>query len=130
MLYVLRKMKVTIITAILSLLVGFALGYHQNLRETDEYIHVVQVNGTIIEGDSLTIGTEELNELNDLIFRTYGQDHKILQILVKTEEKVVMYIGGRTKGEPDPHYTSETPITAEKKNGAWTITEIKLGSAI
>ena len=123
-------MKSIIITTVLSLIVGFALGYIQKVRETDEYIHVIQVNGTLIEGNFQTIGKEELKELNDLVFETHGEDHKILQILVTTKQKVNMVVGISNQVRPHPNFTSEIPMTAEKKDGYWSITETKPASAI
>ncbi len=123
-------MKASIITGIICLVVGFGLGYFQKVRETDAYIHVVQVNGTLIKGKFQTIGTQGLKELNDLIFETQGADRKILQIMVETENKVKMIVGISNHDQPHPNFSSEIPMTAERKNGTWSITEIKPASAI
>jgi len=108
-------MKASIVTGIICLVVGFGLGYFQKVRETDAYIHVVQVNGTLIKGKFQTIGTQELKELNDLIFETKGADRKILQIMVETENKVKMIVGITNQDKPHPHFRSEIPMTLEKK---------------
>ncbi|WP_269527238.1 hypothetical protein [Coraliomargarita parva] len=123
-------MKSIIITATLSLLIGFALGYLLKVRETDEYIHVVQVNGTLIEGQFQTIGKEELKALNDLVYESKGADYKILQILVQSKEKVRMIVGISNRGKPHPGFTSEIPMIAEKKDGVWSITKTGLATAI
>jgi len=123
-----QKMKACIITGILCLLVGFGFGYYQKVRETDAYIHVIQVNGTLIEGKFQTIGTEELKELNDLVFETQGADHKILQIIVEKENKVKMIVGISNQDQPHPSFPSEIPMTAEKKDGTWSITKIEPAS--
>ena len=123
-----KLMKASIISGIICLIVGFGLGYFQKVRETDAYIHVVQVNGTLIEGEFQTLGMAGLEELNNLVFDTQGAGRKILQIMVESENKVKMVVGVSNHDQPHPNFHSEIPMTAEKKNGTWVITEIKPAS--
>ena len=121
-------MKRIIIVGLTCGVIGFGVGYFQKVRETDEYIHVVQVNGTIIEGYFESIGIKELKQLNDLIFETHGADYKILQVIVKSENEVNLTVGISDGHEPHPRFQSEIPMTAKKENGIWTITEIRPAS--
>ncbi|MGJ8640233.1 MAG: hypothetical protein ACSHYA_12660 [Opitutaceae bacterium] len=121
-------MKRIIIVGLACGLIGFGIGYFQKVRETDEYIHVIQVNGTIIEGNFLSIGIEELKALNDLIFQMKGADYKILQVIVKSENEVNLTVGISDGHEPHPRFQSEIPMTVKKRDGIWTITEIQPAS--
>ena len=68
--------------------------------------------------------------MNDLVFESNGADHKILQILVQSEEKVKMVVGISDLEKPHPNFTSEIPMIAEKKDGYWRITKTGLATSI
>lgn len=111
-------------------LIGFLGGYFLNVRETDAYIHVIQVNGTVIQGEFQSIGLSELEELNDLVFQAHGSSHKILQILVTNSNEVELIIGGFDDHKPHPHQISEQTYLAKKKDGRWEIKAKGLASTI
>lgn len=100
------------------------------MREADQYVHVIQVNGTIIEGDFQSIGINELKELNDLVFQSQGANHKILQVLVENSNEVKLITGGFDDHKPYPHQTSELTYLAKKIDGHWEITAEGLSTII
>jgi hypothetical protein len=115
-------MKRIIIVGLACGLIGIGIGYFQKVRETEQYIHVIQVNGTIIEGNFQSIGIEDLKELNDLFFKTKGANHKILQILVTNSNEAELVTGGFDDNKPYPYQTSELTYLAKKIDGHWEIT--------